>query len=86
MNKYLSMNARDILYDMHHRVCLKVGDSYLRITECEYYPWDDVYTHRHPKQRERLVPSTFIEPVIRRTQPTKEDRSKAWISLLMEVF
>lgn len=52
MRKYLDMGAEEILTDIHNRWALKVGDSYLRITEAEYYPWDDVYTHRHPRQRE----------------------------------
>lgn len=52
MERYLDKDPRVILRDIHHRWALKVGEHYLRIIECEYYPWDDVFTHRHPRQRQ----------------------------------
>jgi hypothetical protein len=37
---------------MHHLWAVKVGEEHIRIVECEYYPWDDVFTHKHPRQKE----------------------------------
>lgn len=51
MEALLGKDGNEILNAIHNEWALKAGDHTFRVMECEWYAMDDVFTHKHPRQK-----------------------------------
>lgn len=52
IKKILTLDTKKMLSILHNRCALKIDNHIIHMMELEYYPWDDLYTHKNEKQRE----------------------------------